>query len=527
MSSRESSTAKEQTKRTAGENMVGEEARTGNLGRQTGAALILYFPTIVIQGLVGLCTASLLSKFFAPAEYGHFVLAHGVYLGLSMVTGLWIERAIARFIPEFRTGSRYPELLRTVLVSQALVVLCFTALCLFLLFVFKHTMAPQLYSLMIVAVIGSAFLSLFTPISSAYWVSGRSTVYVGLTLLRVLGGLGSGLFLALHLNLGMKGFFIGLNIPIAATVVWVGASKFFRIVTILRQYRFSVAVLRDLVSYSAPLVCMQLTALVLGMADRYFIQAYAGSSEVAVYSIGHMIAYQWMQIVLVVLTTASDPVMFRSWEEQGQHVTVDYLNRMLRYYTLCAVPFLAALLLLGKELVSLVSTRDYFPAVPIMGYVGLAAFMHGYTQMLNRTYALRKRTGEPFINFLAASIVNVGLNSMLVPVFGFVSAAWSLVISYAVLLVITYIRSRRLLSLEIGRVYLLKSLLASAGMAVVLWFCRHVSLPLVPRLMVCAIAGFISYSTLIICLRGVTPSETRLFSGWLKRYLPRIKGAFA
>jgi O-antigen/teichoic acid export membrane protein len=106
-----------------------------------------------------------------------------------------------------------------------------------------------------------------------------------------------------------------------------------------------------------------------------------------------------MQLVLLVLVTVADPIIYRSLEERGPDTAVLYLRHLLRYYTLCGVPALILLLMLNRELISLVSTAQYLDALPVLGYAGLASLIHGYTQILARLFAFQKKNDYPLLYF--------------------------------------------------------------------------------------------------------------------------------
>jgi O-antigen/teichoic acid export membrane protein len=497
------------------------EAPPPGLAERTVSDLFLYFPTIAIQGMVGIITASFLSKLFSPGEYGNFILAHGIYLLLGLLGGLWIERSVVRLLPEYKAKGRYLELAYTMIASEGLVVLAMTLISLGLLVGLRHMVSPGLFPLLVTAVTGAAFLSILTPVASVYWVKGRSRVYSTLALTRVLGGLVAGLLLALPMRLGMLGFLIGLNVPIVIILLVFAWLHHHTLRALFAKSRFSRAILRDVLTYGLPYLAMQITAMVLNFSDRYFIRIYSSASDVGIYNIGYTVAWQAMQLVFLVLATVADPVIYRSLEERGPAIAVSYVGRMLRYYTLAGVPCLIALFMLNKELVTLVSTAQYIDAFPVVGYIGLASLIHGYTQIMARIFAFRKKTGTLFAYFLSGCVLNIILNIIFIPLYGFMAAAWSALASYLALFAIMYRGAYRLYPFEFGWSYFLKTFSASAGMAVILYFCRHIAPSAVVRTGVSVIAGLVSYGALILLFRGVSLSEFGLLAKQTKSYFCR------
>jgi O-antigen/teichoic acid export membrane protein len=499
----------------------------GKLVRKTALDSALYFPTIVVQGLVGLVTASLLSKLFSPDQYGNYVLAFGIYSLLSIITGIWLNYSIVRLLPEYKAKDRFQDLALTLIVSEMVIVFSLSIGAALLLALAKPHINAQLVQLLVVVLLGFPVLVGYEGIATVYRASGHSAHCSGLILTRVLGGLCLGLILAIKLQWDLVGFFIGLIIPMVCVLLLFTWTQRLCLVALFSRATFSRMILRDALRYSLPFVGMSLAAMILSNSDRYFIGGYLSTYEVGIYSVGYTIANQAMQLNVSGMLAAAEPVAMTAWEDHGPAATYRFMDQLFRYYALLAIPTLVGLLILSKELIAVFSTFEYVQGAPVVAYIGLGMLFHGYTQLLNTVFALAKRTMIVFINFAMAGAINVLLNILLIPRFGYLGAAWSTLVSYLLLFALALLTSRQIISLSLWGGYLWKALVATVGMGLAVYLSKSMFASTVLNLAISAVAGLLCYTALILALGGLTASETRSIGHLAKRLIFRIHGSLA
>ena len=167
---------------------------------------------------MGLVTVAVLSKFFSPADYGHYTLAFSTLLLLSMVTGLWLRSSVLRLLPQYTASKQVDEFLGTLVGAGTFFAVAVVLLYALVLPLLKSSLDEQLYRLLWLVVPGVPILTIFTVLQESHHIQGRSALYSGLILLRVLGGFLVGLLLAMPLGWGPAGTLLGLIIVIAGAV---------------------------------------------------------------------------------------------------------------------------------------------------------------------------------------------------------------------------------------------------------------------------------------------------------------------
>jgi O-antigen/teichoic acid export membrane protein len=154
--------------------MVNESIQ-GRLVRKTALDSALYFPTIVVQGLAGLATASILSKLFGPDQYGNYVLAFGIHQLLSAIVGLWLHYSIVRLLPEYKAKGRFQDLALTLIVSEIVILFSSFVGAALLLALARPHIGTQLTHLLMGVLLGFPVLVSFQDIGYYYYGHGART----------------------------------------------------------------------------------------------------------------------------------------------------------------------------------------------------------------------------------------------------------------------------------------------------------------------------------------------------------------
>lgn len=493
------------------------------LVRRTLIDYLLYLPALTVSGLMGLVKVAVLSKFFSPADYGHYTLAFTTLLFLSMVTGLWLRSSVLRLLPQYTASSQANEFLGTLLGAGAffaVVVVWLYALALPLL---KSNLDGQLYRLLWLVVPGVPILTVFTVLQESHRIRGRSALYSGLVLLRVLGGFVVGLLLAVPLGYGPAGMLLGLIIVVASVVGGHLVLSGHRLVSKARRLRWAGSILKDMLAYTLPIVGFNLAGSVLATSDRYLIEAYLSSYDLGIYAVSYGIAEGGMRLIANTFLVAIEPIIFNAWVSDGPQMAFRFIERMFRYYLMVALPALVGLSLLRDQVVNVFATPEYATGSMVVVYVSLALFLHGYSLIVGTVFDATKRTMMPFVTFVIAGLFNVVLNLLLLPRFGYVAAAWSTCAGYGLLLGLNVVAARRMTRLRVIGGYFWKIGLASAGMGGLILVVQHWLPSSAPALAVTIVLASIVYIVLILAIGGIVPEERHALRVQLKRVFVRLR----
>ena len=193
------------------------------------------------------------------------------------------------------------------------------------------------------------------------------------------------------------------------------------------------------VSISLPLVPHLLSNTILGSSDRIMIKQMCGASDAAIYSV----AYTCGMIISVLFTSLNQA--WEPWLFDRVH-NMDYasVKKVSRYYLVFFTVLVLGSILVAPELILFMGGRGYMRAVYVIPPV-----MAGYGCKLAYTFYVNmerfeKKTKYISIGTVAAAVLNVILNLIFIPRFGFVAAAYTTLAGFVALVFLHYFMSRRM-----------------------------------------------------------------------------------
>lgn len=223
--------------------------------------------------------------------------------------------------------------------------------------------------------------------------------------------------------------------PILAIIV-IRAFQFIYIIKTLKPYfqlSFNYRHIKYILNYSVPLIPYTLSAVILDQFDRIMINSYSGNSEAGLYSMAYNIG-MLLSVVIMVIFMAWTPNLMKYLNSANHEKRDKDLNKILRLIAFAAI----GLIYFGKELGYILSEASYHDALPIIpvivvGYIFYSIFrVYGiYAGYYKKTYLLS-------INLLIPSILNIILNAVYIPKYGYIAGAYTTVISFVLMALLSW-----------------------------------------------------------------------------------------
>lgn len=358
------------------------------------------------------------SRFLEPAEYGvvslfvSYVWVFGIVLTLNMHT------AIGRFI--YDKTVNVGELIGTTLLPVGLLLLAG------LLFVLanKDSMAAflnlpsALMPLLFAVAAGQIAESLLVQVLTAREHSGRLLAIMALRSFSALA-----ITITLFYVIRTDRYFAVLY---AEAIVSVLLALY--LLLSLRQDRpwsFSKKTLRAFVNYSVPLIPYMLSLTMLSQLDRIMIDRMFGKEATGLYSVGYNLG---MLLVLIAgaLLNALNPRFFSAMDEtRHDNVRLD-ASAVFAACAFCAF----SLALFGPAVATLLIPEKYSSGFALIPLVALAGLVSVVFQVWGRVISYAKKTYILSLVAVAATIIKISMNVVLLPKFGFWGAALTTVVAY-------------------------------------------------------------------------------------------------
>ena len=401
--------------------------------------LIKYAPSQVVPALAGFISIPILTRLFPPQDYGRYMLVMATISVLTTLSG-WLVMSVIRFYPALERDGRLEELCACVLVGVLIFVPMLAGLFTAIVFLARLKLEKYLHQLMLVAVIVFALTAIFEILQSFLQAKRKATWYSLFSTWKSGGGLVIGIGLVVVLRFGVEGLLWGsaLNMALSLPLLWkIAIGRFPRIAN------FSAELTKEMVKYSLPLVVGNLAAWVLSLSDRYILGFFRGAHEVGIYSASYAVSEKSILLLTTLFLLASGPISIHVWEKEGEQRARDFVTSVTRYYLLLCIPAAVGLSVLARPVMGVLAGAEYREGYRIIPFVALSGFLFGLQQRFQVGLVFYKKTHFIMIPILIAGLVNLGLNLIFVPIYGYMAAAITKLIGYTVLLAIMAIYSRR------------------------------------------------------------------------------------
>lgn len=425
--------------------------------------MLTYLPSKLLPALTGLITAPILTRLFLPAEYGHYALALGVSGFLFALACSGFGAGVVRFFPAYKVKSELGVFFATLSGSVGMAIAAVSAVSFSALFLLRGHLPDALYPLLLMSIpifVVQAISNIFMNVVRAQERSGLYTVF---DLLTRYGSLGLGLLLVIVFAFQVEGLLWGellapaLALPFLLFLTTRGVS--------IRPGHFRPPDVTQMWHYAWPLALGNMAMWGLRLSDRYIIGFFRPGSEVGLYSVAYNISGKSIDMLVALFLLSMFPIVMNTWESQGREASEKAQTMITRLFLILCLPAAAGLSVLALPFVALLTAEPYHDGYRIVGYIAFSSFAWGLSQIASIGTLIKKKTPRIAINQIVAASVNLGLNLVLVPRFGFVVAGFSTLVGYAVLFVLQAYASRPYLTWRLPFRTLRNAIIATICMA--------------------------------------------------------------
>lgn len=181
------------------------------------------------------------------------------------------------------------------------------------------------------------------------------------------------------------------------------------------------------IAISLPLVFHGIALNVLSQSDRTMITLLAGADQTGIYSLVYNFS-----MISAVLTTALDGVWLPWFMTKMKERQYEQINAQAKDYIEFMTFAMFGLILIGPEILKKMAAQTYWDGISIIPPIVLANyFIFMYTFFVNVEHYNKKTMGIT-INTVVAAVVNIGLNFIFIPLYGYVAAAYTTLASYCI-----------------------------------------------------------------------------------------------
>lgn len=192
--------------------------------------------------------------------------------------------------------------------------------------------------------------------------------------------------------------------------------------------------IKHALAISAPMLFACASNSILSSSDRAMITTMCGEEEAAMYQIGYTVSTV-VSMVWTAFNSAYGPWIYDNLSKNN----FEYVKKMTRKYTFFYYSLVLCVMVLSPEILFIMGGEKYIDAVDVLPPVMLGlVFNYLYTF----SFCVEYFYGETYIisvGTILSAIINVVLNFLLIPRFGYIAAAYTTMIGYIFLAVFHHI----------------------------------------------------------------------------------------
>ena len=448
--------------------------------------MVKYIPSHAFGIVAGFASVFALTRLFSPAIYANYAIVQSL-LGLLECATAWITASFVRFHAEYRARNKDAALFWTSLLLRGICIAAVVTaaaivtraaptvpagLSLILGFGLAAFVCRDLYGGFTAMLRTERRLRLFTFFTM--WQQGLSFVV--------------GLVIIIWLGVGIHGMYIG-SVASASAMLWL---LFMKVrpraqgqAGIRENLRLPVS--REMFFYGFPIALNMLSWWILNWSDRFVIAHLCDTTQVGLYAAPYTLASRSFGFVAALFYMADRPLAMKIWARGDLDECRHFLTSLVRLYLMIGVPLVVLLSILAKAVMSVAVPAEFQAAYLVFPVVVAAEFLTGLALRFQITSLFYRKTGILVVFTFASGLINVFLNYLLIPRYGFTVAglttlaATILYASCNIALSLSLLRWRFPFRAAAG------ILAASAVMLLAVYLAiRFVPLPAFPTLALCA-----------------------------------------
>ena len=475
----------------------------GSSYQQFARDVLIYGAATIFIQLGGIISMPVITKTLGANDYGIWSQVQ-VTLSLAMIlTLLGLTASMVRFLPAKTNKEEIQEDFYSVfciIAAASLIISIF-------FLVFSNFIASAFFGgatvvvrvtaiIILVSSLNTVCLNLFRSFQQvkrySLFMVASSYGQIGLTVYLVINGLGILSIVLAFLAIQLLQLFILLFM----TRAQIGISK--------PHFRR----MKEYFNYALPTIPMSMASWVTTSSDRYVIAYFLGTTSVGIYSVAYglgSIIFMPAGIVGFILPAA----LFKFYDEGGVSEVKTHLSYSLKYLLALAIPFVFGASILAEPVLKLLSTAEIASeGYQVMPLIALGNLFLCATSVICLILGLVKKMKIVGAIYVAAAVVNLGLNILLVPYLGIIGAAIAMLITNSLILGLTTYYSFQEFKFDIDWRFIIKSLVASAVMSLAVWL-------IYPRdslaTIITAAIGAVVYGVVLLLLKGFKKEEFKFF----------------
>lgn len=384
--------------------------------------------------LAGLFRSHIFTRIFTPAEYGYYSLVYYVFNFLSVAFFSYLANCYLRFYHQYQKENNLKRLntLTFYLFLVSIIVLLIPTLTWYNFASNRLEQQLVLYSFLYFLTLQMVGISLI-PLR----MEGYSKVYSMIQSFKALLSFGFLLYLTFILDYRIEALLLS-NVIINMLFLF--------FIIIYQRKRLQIMLIwpklkeiKDFMQYGITGILTNISILVLISSDRYIIRLFGTLDEVGIYNQVYNLGEISIVTLVYVFQMAVSPVLLHKLENNFDKAN-RWLQQYLMVYFYLLIPVTVFLAIFKDQIAFVLLGEKFRVANTMIPWIMASSFLYGISLFHESKLKFAKKYRVIVSGFALTAILNVVLNFLLIPVYGYRIAALTTLGSYMFLVIFMYLK---------------------------------------------------------------------------------------
>lgn len=425
----------------------------------------IYFIGTVGVAIFSFIISILYTRMFSTDDYGIYSLIAAFYnLIYQLLTG-WMTHSILRYYPEEQKRDGSYIFRNTMLRIHIILSFIFFLLIIIAIIFYKQSLIVCTLLLIYLGVF--VFEGLLLIFNTFLRAEGKSRQYSINTIFNsVVKSLSIIILFYLFKFTSIK--VIVFSIFISEFLLCLYVYFRYKWYKIIKKNCFDINLARRVLIFGYPLIGVSVIFNILTYSDRYIIGFFGTNSDVGLYSYGYNMGYTLFYTLTNAIMLGAYPRITKEWNDNGRKSAERSVTNYLNLYFYLMIPCVFGILAIGNKIIYCLCGSAYWNSSNVFIITCVSYTLYGLLQYTNKAWELTAKTKIILNLNIVAAILNIVLNILLIPQYGYVIAAYTTMFSFLIYIILSLYLSKDIFNFIIDRITFFKILFASVGMFILI-----------------------------------------------------------
>lgn len=191
--------------------------------------------------------------------------------------------------------------------------------------------------------------------------------------------------------------------------------------------KIHLPVFKEMLGYGLSMMIAGLAGSMINVIDRFVLNSMSGLEEVGFYSLGYKVASVIKVLIIGSVSMALTPVVFRKIEDDDSH---RFYKKAMTYYGFGMMICIMAVSMFSIEILKVFTGSTlYWSSFTVIPILAFSLYFVALKDIVTTGLHITKKTSRISLMTTVVSVLNLGLNILMIPILGAEGAALASLLS--------------------------------------------------------------------------------------------------